>query len=151
MGLWVGGWGLGVVVTGVVHRVGPLAHQADALVEAERTGGGECRVLAEAVAGAEARLDTETLHCVEHDQAADEGGELGVARVLQFVGVGVEQQARDVAVGDGRGLVDQLPALVVGPWPAHAGALGALARKREGKHRVATLDPGSEVPNATDG
>ena len=57
-------------------------------------------VLAEAVAGAEARLDAEPLDGVEDHQARDERGELGVAGVLQLVGVGVEQQAGDVALGE---------------------------------------------------
>ena len=42
---------------------------------------------------------------------------------LQLVGVGVEQQVGDVALGDVVGLVDELPALVVDPGPAHARAL----------------------------
>ena len=50
----------------------------------------------------------------------DERGQLRVAGVLQLVGVGVEQQAGDVALGDLGRLVDQLPALVVGPGSAHA-------------------------------
>ena len=41
------------VAAGVVHRLGPLGDEAHALVEAERAGGGERGVLAEAVAGAE--------------------------------------------------------------------------------------------------
>ena len=49
--------------------------------------------------------------------------QLGVAGVLQLVGVGVEQQAGDVALGVDRGLLDELPALVVGPGSAHARAL----------------------------
>ena len=97
-------------------------------------------VLAEAVAGAEARLDAEALDRVEHHQAGDERAELGVAGVLQLVGVGVEQQAGDVAVGVRRRLLDELPALVVGPRPAHAGALGALAGEREREHAMARLD-----------
>ena len=109
-----------VVVAGLVHRVGALADQAHAVVERQRAGGGERGVLAEAVAGAEARLDAQALDGVEHHQAGDERRQLRVAGVLQLVGVGVEQQARDVALGDLRCLVDQLPALVVGPGSTHA-------------------------------
>ena len=119
---------------GVVHRLGPLDDEAHAVVEAERAGGGERGVLAEAVAGAEARLDAEALDGVEHHQAGDERGELGVAGVPQLVGVGVEQQRGDVALGDLAGLLDELPALVVDPRAAHAGPLRALAREREGEH-----------------
>ena len=117
------GHGARVVVAGVVHRVGALADEAHAVVEAERAGGGECGVLAEAVAGAEARLDAEALDGVEHDQARHEGGELGVAGVLQLVGVGVEEQAGDIAVGDRRCLVDEFPTLVIGPGATHARSL----------------------------
>ena len=63
-------------------------------------------------------LDAEALDRVEDHQAGHERGELGVARVLELVGVGVEQQPGDVApvdlAGDRAGLLDQLPALVVG-------------------------------------
>ena len=92
-------------------------------------------VLAEAVAGAEARLDAEALDGVEHHQAGDERRQLGVAGVAQLVGVGVEEQRGDVAVGDLAGLLDELPALVIDPGPAHAGPLRALAGEREGEHR----------------
>ena len=119
---------------GVVHRVGPLDDEADAVVEAERAGGRERRVLAEAVAGAEARLDAEAFDGVEHHQARDERRQLGVAGVLQLVGVGVEQQLADVAPGDLARLVDELPALVVDPRSTHAGTLRSLTGERECEH-----------------
>ena len=53
---------------------------------------------------------------------------------LQLVGVGVEQQPADVAVGDLGCLVDELPALVIDPRPAHARPLRTLAGEGEGKH-----------------
>ena len=77
---------------GLVHGVGPGDDEAHAVVEAERAGGGQGGVLAEAVAGAEAGLDAEALDGVEHHQAGDERGQLGVAGVAQLLGVGVEQQ-----------------------------------------------------------
>ena len=89
----------------------------------ERAGGGQRGVLAEAVAGAEARFEAEPLDGVEHHQARHERGELRVAGVLQLLGVGVEQQPADVALGDLRCLVDELPALVIDPGSAHAGSL----------------------------
>ena len=89
----------------------------------ERTGGAQRRVLAEAVAGAVARLEAHPLGGVEHDQAGDERRQLRVAGVLELVGVGIEQQAGDVALGHLGRLVDELPALVLGPRPAHAGPL----------------------------
>ena len=110
----------GVVVTGLVHRVGTLADQPHAVVEGKCARGGEGGVLAQAVAGAEARLDTQPLDRVEDDQARHERRQLGVAGVLQLVGVGIEQQPTDVAIGDLRCLVDQLPALVVDPGSSHA-------------------------------
>ena len=108
---------------GIVHGVGALDDEADAVVEAQRAGGGEGGVLAEAVAGAEAGLDAEALDGVEDHQAGDERGQLGVAGVAQLVGVGVEQEAGDVTPGELAGLVDELPALVVDPRPAHPGSL----------------------------
>ena len=84
-------------------------------------------VLAEAVAGAERRLDAEALDGVEHDEARDERGELRVAGVLQLVGVGVEQQSRDVAVGDLGRLVDQLPD---SRWPTAGPCLAAATPGR---------------------
>ena len=109
-------------------------HEADAFVETECAGRGERRVLAEAVAGAEARVDTDALHRVEHHQARHERRQLRVAGVFQFVGVGVAQQRRDVAAGDLGGLVDEFPALVFLPGAAHAGALRSLSGKRESEH-----------------
>ena len=125
---------------GVVHRRRPLRHELHAFLEPERAGGGERRVLAEAVPGAVVGVDAETLDGVEHHQARHERRELCVAGVLELVGVGVEQQLADVAAGDFARLVDQFPALVVCPGPPHARALGSLARERECEHRITRLD-----------
>ncbi len=135
------GHGAGVLDAGLVHRIGSLADQPHAFVEPECAGGCESRVFAEAVAGAEARFEPETFCCVEHHQAGDEGGQLGVTGVLQLVGIGVEEQPADVAFGDVGCLVDELPAFVVDPGPAHTRSLRTLAREREGKHDADTLDP----------
>ena len=127
----------GVVEAGVVHGVGPLDHQAQALLEGQRPAAGERGVLAEAVAGAVVGLDAEALDRVEHHQAGHERGELGVAGVLQLVGVGVEEQAAEVPVRDRGCLPDELPAGVIGPRSSHAGALRPLAWEGEGEHVVA--------------
>ena len=68
---------------GLVHGVGAGDHEAHAVVEAERAGGGQRGVLAQAVPGAEAGLDAEALDGVEDHQAGDERGQLGVAGVAQ--------------------------------------------------------------------
>ena len=94
----------------------------------------ERRVLAEAVAGAEAGVDADALDGVEHHQARHERGQLGVAGVLQFVGVGVEQQLADVSSGDLARLVDQLPALVIDPRSTHSWTLRSLTGERECEH-----------------
>ena len=91
-------------------------------------------VLPEAVPGAVARLDAKAFGGVEDHQAGDERGQLGVAGVAQLVGVGVEQQLADVAIGDLTGFADQFPALVFEPRPTHPRTLRALPGKREGKH-----------------
>ena len=119
---------------GFVHRRRALDDEPDAVLEAERAGGRQRRVLAEAVAGAEAGVDAEALDGVEHHQARHERRQLRVAGVLQLVGVGVEQQLADVAPGDLARLVDQLPALVVDPRPTHAWTLRPLAGERECEH-----------------
>ena len=129
-----GGHRAGLCQAGVVHRRAALAHEPDPVVEAERAGGGERGVLAEAVAGAVAGFDAETLDRVEHHQARHERRQLGIAGVLEFVGVGVAEQGADVAAGDVAGLVDQFPALVIAPGQPHAGALRPLAREGEGEH-----------------
>ena len=92
------------------------------------------------MARAEARLEAQAFRCVEHHQAGDECRELRMARVAQFVDVGVEQQSPDIAVRDIRGLVDEIPAFVVDPGPAHTRSLRSLAREREGKHDAHTID-----------
>lgn len=132
--------GADVVVAGVEHGIGSLAHQPHAFVEPERTGGGERGVLAEAVTGAAAGLDAQPLDGVEHHQAGDEGGELSVAGVAQLVGVGVEQQPGDIALGHLGRLCDQFPAVVVGPGATHARPLRALAREGERKHDAESVD-----------
>ena len=119
---------------GVVHRRRPLDDEPDALLEVDRPGGRERGVLAEAVPGAEAGVDADALDGVEHHQARHERGELRVAGVLQFVGVGVEQQLADVTPGDLARLVDQLPALVIDPRPTHAWTLRSLTGERECEH-----------------
>ena len=119
---------------GVVHRRRPLDDEPDALLEVERPGGRQRRVLAEAVPGAVAGVDADALDGVEHHQARHERGQLGVAGVLQLVGVGVEQQLADVASGDLARLVDQLPALVIDPRSTHAGTLRSLTGERECEH-----------------
>ncbi len=135
----------------LMHRVGSLDHQTHALVEPERAGGGQRCVFAEAVTGAEAGFEPQSFCGVEHHQAGDERRELGVARVSQFVDVGVEQQTTDIALGDVGGLVDELPALVVDPGPAHTRSLRTLAREREGKHDPDTLDRFHQRRIATSG
>ena len=145
-----GGHGAGLRESGVVHRRAAFAHEADAVVETEDTGGRERGVLAEAVAGAVARCDAEALDRVEHHQARHVRGQLGVAGVLEFAGVGVAEQGTDVAAGDVAGLVDQFPALVVAPGQPHAGALGPLAREGESEHWTQAR-PHAGERGATDG
>ena len=112
----------------------------------EGAGGGERGVLAEAVAGAEARLDAETLDRVEHHQARHERGELGVAGVAEFLRIGVAQQLGDVASGHVARLVDQLPALVIAPRQTHARSLRPLTGEGEGEHpRQARPTDGDEA------
>ena len=64
---------------------------------AQGAGGGQGGVLAEAVAGGDGAAHAEGADRVEHDEAQDEGGQLGVLGAAQLVGVGVEEQRGDVA------------------------------------------------------
>ena len=129
-----GGHRAGLREAGVVHRRAALAHEPDSVIEAEGAGGRERGVLAEAVAGAVAGLDAETLDRVEHHQARHERRQLSVACVPEFVGVGIAEQGADVAAGDVAGLVDQFPTLVIAPGQPHAGALRSLTREGESEH-----------------
>jgi hypothetical protein len=123
----------------LVHRFGPLAHQAHAVVEGEGTGRHQRGVLAQAVTGEVGGVDAEALHGVEDHEAGEERRELRVPGVLQLLGVGVEQEPGEVAVGHRRRLLHQLPAVVAHPGSSHAGALRALAGKGEREHPVASL------------
>ena len=129
-----GGHRAGLGVARVVHGGGAGGDETDAVVEAEGAGGGQGGVLAEAVAGAEARLDAEPLDGVEDHQTRHERGELGVARVAQLLGVGVAQQLGDVTARHLARLVDELPALVLAPRQTHARPLRPLTGEGECEH-----------------
>ena len=104
----------------MVHCVGSFAYQAHAVFEAERAACGERCVFAEAVPCAEAGFDTETLDRIEHHQAGDKRGELRVACVAQFFGIGIEQQTGYIAPCVRGCLFDKLPAFVISPRASHA-------------------------------
>ena len=87
--------------------------------------------------GGRRRLDAEALDGVEHDEAGDEGGELGVVGALAARRRRRGAGAPDVAARHGGGLGDELPGGVVAPGLAHAGLLGPLAGEGEGDHRWA--------------
>ena len=111
----------GVVVAGVVHRLGALADEPDAVVEAERARGARARCTrrgcgrrSSSARGPAAPTASSTTRLATNVR------QLRVAGVLELVRVGIEEQAGDVALGHLGRLVDQLPALVLGPGPAHA-------------------------------
>ncbi|MEY3342204.1 MAG: hypothetical protein RLZZ269_2115 [Actinomycetota bacterium] len=126
--------GPGVVLSGVVHRRGPFVHEANPVVESERARGRESGVLAETVAGAETRLEPESLDGVENHQARHERRELGVAGVAQFLGISVEQEVAHVATRDVGCLGHQFPTFVFDPGATHAGSLRTLAGEGEREH-----------------
>ena len=129
-----GGHGARSFETGVVHGVGAGADEGDALREAEGAGGGEGGVLAEGVPRVDVGVDPEPFDGVEDHQARDEGGELGVPGVAEFVGVGVEEESADVPAGDLAGLADEVPAVVVDPGATHSGTLRPLSGEGEREH-----------------
>ena len=95
-----------------MHRLRSFRDETNALSERERPGGDERGVLAQAVARAEAGIEAGAFDRVEHDEAGDERRELCVARVLQLVCIGIEQQPLEVALDDFARLTDQLPRLL---------------------------------------
>ena len=118
-----------------MHRVGAGDDEAHTVVEPEGARRRQRGVLAEAVPGAVARFDAQTFGGVEDHQARHERRQLGVAGVAQLVGIGVEEQLADVAVGDLARLTDELPTLVVEPRPPHPRTLRPLPGEREGEHQ----------------
>ncbi len=66
-------------------------------------------VLAEAVAGAGGRREPDALDGIEHDEAEDGGGQLGVLGLRQLLDGSVEQQVGQIAVGGIRGFLDDFP------------------------------------------
>ncbi len=144
-----GGHRAGMLGAGVVHRVGAGDDEPHSVVESECARRRQRGVLPEAVAGAVARLDAESLGRVEDHQAGDERGQLGVACVAQLLGVGIEEQFADIAFGDLTRLTDELPALVVEPRSPHPRTLRPLPRERECEHRPDSRRPSGGVPPAT--
>ena len=135
----------------LLHGVAPLDDQRRPVGEGEGPGGHQGRVLAQAVAGTGARGESEPLHGVEHDQAHDEGGQLGVGRPGELLHGGVEQEGRQVAPGDLGGLAGHLPRGVVDPGMAHAGPLGPLSREGKGQHPRAPLATDRRSARPVDG
>jgi hypothetical protein len=108
---------------GVLHRRAALGDETEGILVVEGAGGDERRVLAEAVAGADAGLEADTLGTVENDEAEDERGHLGVVGLLERVLVGFAQQLGDVAAGDLGRLIHELEGGVVLPGRAHSRSL----------------------------
>ena len=93
------------------------------MVEAQRTAGDQCGVLAQAVAGARRRCEPDALDRVEHDEAEHGGGQLGVLGLGELFDRGVQEQAGKVAVSRGGRLLDDFPRGVIDPRFTHSGAL----------------------------
>jgi hypothetical protein len=87
------------------------------------------------VAGVPGGVDAETLDGVQDHHAGQEGRQLGVAGLAQFVGVSLEQQVGEVPSGLLGGLLHEFPGRMFPPGGAHAGLLAALARVGEDDHR----------------
>ena len=129
--------GLGVVVgdaeqrghrarrlfAGAGHGLAPRHDEADPVLEAEGAAGHQRGVLAEAVAGAGGWREADPFDRVEHDQAEDGRGQLGVLGLGELLDRRVEEQAGQVPPGGLRRLVDHLPGRVIDPRSPHAGAL----------------------------
>jgi hypothetical protein len=76
-------------------------------------------------------FDARSLDGIEDHHAHHECGELGIAGLAEFFGVGIEQECFDVSLGGFRCLANQLPGWVLLPGRTHAGGLGPLAGKCE--------------------
>ena len=89
--------------------------------------------------GAGRGLDAEPFDGVQDDEAYDERGQLGVARLGELFDAGVEQQVLHVAAGDGAGVLHELPGGMVAPGPPHAWSLRPLSRENERRQAAALL------------
>ena len=118
-----GGHRPGCLLTGACHRLAVGDHELDPVIEAQGTAGDERGVLAQAVAGAGRRRQSDALDRVEDDQAQHCRGQLGVLRLGELFNGRVQQQVREVAVSGGRCLLDDFPRGVIDPRFTHSGAL----------------------------
>ena len=107
----------------LLHGGAPLRDESEAVLEIERTGRDESRVLAQTVTSRSRRLDTDPFGRVEHDQALDESGDLGVVGTGESFLVGLEEKMSQVTPGDLRSEGDELEGRVVHPSCAHARSL----------------------------
>ena len=135
----------------LLHGVAPLDDERRPVGEGQCTGGDQRGVLAEAVARTGAGGEAQALDRVQHHQAHDEGGELGVGRPGELLHRGVEQERRQVTSGDLGGLAGHLPRGVVDPGMAHAGSLGPLSREGKGQHPQAPLTTDRPSTRPVDG
>ena len=126
-----------------LHQAATLAYQHDGPRHVEHAGGDQRRVLAEAVAAEHLGLDAEL--ALERTEHRDLGGEDGRLRVLGLLEarVGLEAELGDVeAEGFGcRGEDFAGGGAVLVEVARHAGALRALARKRDGEPRAVPPPP----------
>ena len=104
------------------------------------------------MAGERGWLEAQALGRIEHHEAEDEGGELCTLGLSQHLLIRAEEQLRNIAAGDLVRDLDKFPGRMADPARAHAGALGALAWKRERKQpvsfRPATGEPGRSCRRA---
>lgn len=127
--------GGGMELAGVLHGLGALGHEAQAVGEAEGSGGGEGGELAQGVAGYHVGTEVSAEGGGEHHGVEEDGG-LGDARLAEIlVGAGKHE------VGDAEseyvvGLVEELACagIAVVEVFAHAGELCALAGEYECFH-----------------
>ena len=85
-----GGHGAGALFGRDLHGFAAFGDQAHGVGEIECPRCGESAVLAEAVAGMSRRLAADPTDRVEHHHAQHERGELGIARLLELVGIGLQ-------------------------------------------------------------
>jgi hypothetical protein len=92
------------------------------------------------VAGTNRGFDSETFHGIQHHEAAHEGSELCVTRVLELVGIGIQEETTYIALSDIGGLVNQFPTVMVLPRTTHAWALRSLSGKQKREQPTSLSD-----------
>ena len=131
------GAGIQTQTRGLVHALGPLVDDAEAVLPGKDPGHAQGQDFPHAVSGHGRRLNPQGEQLAHHGILQGEQGRLLPAGLLQVLVLGVEHQVQEIEVGPGgdplHPLADQGKGLV--KVPAHPRIIGALTRKDQGQGR----------------